>query len=68
MRKWIPTDAPANDEWQIVHQIVVPNVHQREVISIARDSPMAVYLGIRKTNDRILNLGRMFLNLATLAK
>ena len=55
MRKWRPADAPANDEWQIVHQIVVPKVYQREVISIAHDSPMAGHLGVRKTHDRILN-------------
>ena len=24
MRKWRPPDAPASDEWQVVHQIVVP--------------------------------------------
>ena len=55
MRKWRPPDAPANDEWQIVHQIVVPRVYHREVISLAHDSPMAGHLGVRKTQDRILN-------------
>ena len=24
MRKWQPRDAPADEEWQVVHQIVVP--------------------------------------------
>ena len=24
MRKWRPSDAPADEEWQVVHQIVVP--------------------------------------------
>ena len=24
MRKWRPPDAPASEEWQIVHQIVLP--------------------------------------------
>ncbi|PIK50976.1 hypothetical protein BSL78_12144 [Apostichopus japonicus] len=55
MRKWRPPDAPATDEWQVIHQIVVPKVYHREVISIAHDSPMAGHLGIRKTHDRILN-------------
>ena len=54
MRKWRPPDAPASDEWQVVHQIVVPKVCHREVISIAHDSPMAGHLGVRKTHDRIL--------------
>ena len=55
MRKWRPPDAPASDEWQVVHQIVVPKVYHKEVISIAHDSPMAGHLGVRKTHDRILS-------------
>ena len=48
-------DVPASDEWQVLHQIVVPKVYHREVISIAHDCPMAGHLGVRKTHDRILN-------------
>ena len=55
MRKWRPPEAPASDEWQVVHQIVVPKGYHMEVISIAHDSPMAGHLGIRKAHDRILN-------------
>ena len=54
MRKFRPTDAPADEEWEVVHQIVVPKVYHNEVISIAHDSPMAGNLGVMKTNDRIL--------------
>ena len=54
MRKWRPPDTPANDEWKIVHQIVVPRVYRDEVISIAHDTPMAGHLGVRKTHDRII--------------
>ena len=39
----------ANDEWKVVHQIVVPKVYHREVTSIAHDGPMAGHLGVRKT-------------------
>ena len=73
MRQWRPPDAPASDEWQVVHQIIVPITHHREVISIAHDSPMAGHLGVRKTHDRILNhfgglhSGRMFLSIVDLA-
>ena len=55
MIEWRPPDASANDEWQIAHQIVVPKVYYREVISIAHDSPMAGHLGIGRVHDRILN-------------
>ena len=55
VRKWRPPDPLASDEWQVVHQIVVPKVYHREVINIAHDCPMARHLGVRKTHDRILN-------------
>ena len=55
MRKWRLPDAPANEECQVVHQVVVLKVHHKEIISIAHDSPMAGHLGVRKTHDRILN-------------
>ena len=55
IRIWKPPDAPANNEWQIVHQIVVPKAYHMEVISITHDSPMAGHLGVRKAHDRIWN-------------
>ena len=55
MRKCRPPDAPASDEWQVVHQIEIPKKYHWEVISIAHDSPMAGHLGVRKTHDRILS-------------
>ena len=30
MRKWRPPDAPANEEWGVVHQIVVPPNYRKE--------------------------------------
>ena len=53
MRKWRPPDAPADEEWTVVHQIVVPKVYRTEVISIAHDIPMAGHLGVKKTRDKI---------------
>ena len=49
MRKWQPRDAPADEEWQVVHQIVVPKKYRGEILSLAHESPMAGYLGINKT-------------------
>ena len=54
MRKFRPPDAPADEEWEVVHQIVVPKVYHNEGTSIAHDRPMAGHLGVKKTNDRIL--------------
>ena len=73
MRKWRPPDAPASDEWQVVHQIVVPKVYHREVISIAHG---VIWLDIKELGRHMigfliifdgLHLGRMFLSIADLA-
>ena len=34
MRKWRPLDASAPEEWQIVHQILLPKCCQKEVMSL----------------------------------
>ena len=35
MRKWRPFDVPADDEWAVYHQIVVPKSYRHELLSIA---------------------------------
>ena len=55
MRKWRPPDAPALEEWQVVHQIVLPKCCRKEVMSLAHESPMAGHLGINKTYNRVLS-------------
>jgi len=44
MRKWRPATARANEGWQIVHQIVVPRVHRREVLELGHALPMAALI------------------------
>ena len=55
MRKWRPRDASQNEEWSLVHQIVVPRVYRRDVLSIAHDTPMAGHMGVNKTYNRVLS-------------
>ena len=55
MRKWRPHDVPADDEWAVNHQIVVPNSYRHEILSIAHESPMSGHLGINKTYHKIIN-------------
>ena len=55
MRKWRPPEAPASEEWQIVHQIVLPKSCRNEVMSLAHESPMAGHLGINKTYHKVLS-------------
>ena len=40
MRKWRPFDVPADDEWAVYHQIVVPKSYRHEILSLAHESPV----------------------------
>ena len=55
MRKWRPPQRPADEEWSIVHQIIVPPSYCPEILRLAHEIPMAGHLGIRKTQARITN-------------
>ena len=55
MRKWRPFDVPADDEWAVYNQIVVPKSYRHEILSIAHESPMSGHLGINKTYHKIIN-------------
>ena len=54
MRKWRPSDVPADDEWAVKHQIAVPSSYRPHILSLAHDTPMSGHLGINKTYQRIL--------------
>jgi hypothetical protein len=54
MRKWRPLDVAKDEEWNMVHQIVIPHSHQNDIISLAHNNPMSGHLGVSKTCDRIL--------------
>ena len=54
MRNWRPSDVPADDEWAVKHQIVVPSSYRPHILSLAHDTPMSGHLGINKTYQRIL--------------
>ena len=55
MRKWRPRDVPADEEWTVAHQIVMPKKYRGEILSLAHESAMAGYLGVNKTYAKILN-------------
>ena len=55
MRKWCSPEVPADDEWAVNHQIVVPKVYRSEILSLAHETPMSGHLGINKTYHKILN-------------
>ncbi|KAJ8334061.1 hypothetical protein SKAU_G00397000 [Synaphobranchus kaupii] len=54
MRKWQPVDRPANEDWWVRSQVVVPLQFWEEVMQLSHATPMAGHLGVRKTLERIL--------------
>ena len=55
MRKWHSPEVPADDEWAVNHQIVVPKIYRSEILSLAHETPMPGHLGVNKTYHKILN-------------
>ena len=55
MRKWRSPEIPADDEWAVYHQIVVPKIYRSEILSVAHENPMSGHLGVNKTYHKILN-------------
>ena len=55
MRKWRPLDASLDEEWRVIHQIVVPGLYCQYILDIAHDTPMSGHLGINKTYRKIQN-------------
>ena len=54
MRKWRPPAVSADAEWSVIHQIVIPLLYRKEILSMAHDTPMSGHLGVNKTYHRIL--------------
>ena len=55
MRKWRSPEVPADDEWTVNHQIVVPKIYRSEILSSAHETSMSGLLGVTKTYHKILN-------------
>ena len=53
MRKWRPSDAPADADWAVIHQVVVPKVYREGILNIAHSIPLGGHLGINKTVDKV---------------
>ena len=55
MRKLRSLGASPDEEWRVVHQIVVPGVYRQYILDIAHDTPMSGHLGINKTYRKVQN-------------
>ena len=53
MRKWRPSDVPADEDWSVRYQVVVPKAYRSEILHLAHEIPMGGHLGITKTFDTI---------------
>ena len=40
-RKWRLPDVPAEDEWAVKYQVVVPKTYRQEILGIAHETPLA---------------------------
>ena len=54
MRKWRPPSVPADEEWTVHHQVVVPRPYQNEILMLAHETPLSGHLGVTKTYNKVL--------------
>lgn len=54
MRKWRPQSAPLSNEWEVVHQVMLPTCYRERVLAAAHDDPMGGHQGINITYHKIL--------------
>ncbi|XP_072172595.1 uncharacterized protein [Diadema setosum] len=54
MRRWRPPDATSDEDFRDIHQVVVPKMYRKEIISLAHEAPLAGHLGINKTQEKVL--------------
>ena len=54
VRKWRDPEVPANHEWEVRYQVVIPTNFREYVLQLAHETPMAGHLGIKKTLTKLL--------------
>ena len=50
----MPPSVPADHEWSVVHQVVVPKLYRTDILQIAHATPLSGHLGVNKTYNKIL--------------
>ena len=55
MHKWRPADVPADADWSVKHQIVLPKSFRTEVLSLTHENPLCGHVGVTKTYYKLLN-------------
>ncbi|XP_041467467.1 uncharacterized protein LOC121417796 [Lytechinus variegatus] len=54
MRRWRPPDASLDEDWRVIHQVVVPKVFRRQILKVSHETDLGGHLGVNKTVNRIL--------------
>ncbi|KAI5617705.1 hypothetical protein C0J50_22774 [Silurus asotus] len=54
MGKWLPPDIPANEDWAVINQVVVPKVYRKDILTMAHSLPLGGHLGVNKTVNKIM--------------
>lgn len=52
MQRWRSSTEPA-EEWNVVHQVVLPHVYRESVLRMAHEGSVACHMGVRRTMDKI---------------
>ena len=50
-----PADVPADADWTVKHQIVLPNSFRADALSLAHENSLSGGLGVIKTCYKVLN-------------
>ena len=54
MRKFRPADVPADQDWRVLHQVVIPRSLQENILRLAHDG-VGGHLGVRKTYQNLIS-------------
>lgn len=52
-RKWRPVEASLDEDRREVHQVVVPKVFRRQILSVSHEVGLSGHLGVNKTSQRL---------------
>jgi Integrase zinc binding domain len=53
-RKYVPMDLQADQECQILAQIVIPKLYQEQILQLAHNDSFAGHQGVKKTFETVV--------------
>ena len=55
MKTWRPPHVPAEEDWAVQYQMIVPKTYRPDLLSTADETPLPGHLGVNKTCQRFLD-------------